>query len=333
MTIRCPIWNTTTKDLMPDIGVEINSSRAGGKYTLDGNAIKKINGLNESKKILLTSWLVEQRRLGVPSPEVSPATIDTAVMMHPPSAKARADNLLRYIDDKSDALGAFIEFSHFGNTSEKSKGKVSFSGQQLLAWTASREISEVLRLVDFCEDAGWIVRRRLPSRNRATGFEYFLSLSLTLSGYERLAYLSNIQSKSTQAFVAMWFDESLDDAYEKGIEPAIRKAGYEPLRIDRKDHNNKIDDEIIAEIRRSRFLVADFTQGKRGARGGVYYEAGFAHGINIPVIFTCRKNALKKVHFDTRQYNHIIWETPEELLEHLEQRISATVGDGPFKKS
>ena len=332
MKILCPIWNTTATDLMPDIGVEINSSRAGGQYTLDGNAIKKINGLDESKKILLTSWLVEQRRLGVPSPEVSPATIDTAVMRHPPSAQGRADNLLRYIDDKSDALGAFIEFSHFGNTSEKGKGKVSASGEQLLAWTASREISEVLRLVYFCKEAGWIIRSE-SSRNMTTPIEYILSLSLTLPGYERLAYLSNIQSKSTQAFVAMWFDESLDDAYEKGIEPAIRKAGYEPLRIDRKDHNNKIDDEIIAEIRRSRFLVADFTQGRRGTRGGVYYEAGFAHGINIPVIFTCRKNALKKVHFDTRQYNHIIWETPEELLEHLEQRISATVGDGPFKKS
>ena len=317
---------------MPDIGVEIRSSRAGGQYTLDGNAIKKINGLDESKKILLTSWLVEQRRLGVASPEVSHATIDTAVMMRPPSVQARTDNLLRYIDDKSDALGAFIKFSYFDNTPDNGKGKVTFSGEQLLAWTASREISEVLRLVYFCKEAGWIIRSE-SSRDRATGLEHILSLALTRSGYERLAYVADTQTKSTQAFVAMWFDESLDDAYEKGIEPAIRKAGYEPLRIDRKDHNNKIDDEIIAEIRRSRFLVADFTQGRRGARGGVYYEAGFAHGISIPVIFTCRKNALKKVHLDTRQYNHIIWETPEELLEHLAQRISATVGDGPLKKS
>ena len=33
----------------------------------------------------------------------------------------------------------------------------------------------------------------------------------------------------------------------------------EPVRIDQKERLNKIDDEIIAEIRRSRFLVADFT--------------------------------------------------------------------------
>ena len=55
---------------------------------------------------------------------------------------------------------------------------------------------------------------------------------------------------------------------------------------------NSIDDEIIAEIRRSWFVVADFTcgtvphEGKEVAipRGGVYYEAGFAQGLNVPLI-------------------------------------------------
>ena len=88
----------------------------------------------------------------------------------------------------------------------------------------------------------------------------------------------------------MWFDKSMDEIWEKGFRPAIKAAGYKAIRIDRKEHLNKIDDEIIAEIRRARFLVADFTQGKAGQRGGVYYEAGFAHGLNIPVVFTCRKD-------------------------------------------
>jgi hypothetical protein len=53
----------------------------------------------------------------------------------------------------------------------------------------------------------------------------------------------------------------------------------------------------------------------------------------MPVIFTCRKDAIDKVHFDTRQYNHIVWETPEELRDRLAKRISATIGDGPGKKA
>ena len=131
----------------------------------------------------------------------------------------------------------------------------------------------------------------------------------------------------------MWFDDSMYDIYENGIEPGIRDAGFNPLPINKKEHINKIDDEIIAEIRRSRFVVADFTQGEGGARGGVYYEAGFAHGLNIPVIFTCRQDILEKIHFDTRQYNHIPWE-PEKLGEFrkaLADRIAAVIGDGPNK--
>ena len=77
--------------------------------------------------------------------------------------------------------------------------------------------------------------------------------------------------------------------------------------------------------------MADFTHGNSGARGSVYYEAGFAQGLKIPVIFTCRKNAIKRIHFDTRQYNHIVWETPVELKDRLTNRIAAVIGDGPFK--
>ena len=111
------------------------------------------------------------------------------------------------------------------------------------------------------------------------------------------------------------------------------KPGLRPLRIDQKEHINKIDDEIIAEIRRSRFLVADFTHGNEGARGGVYYEAGFAHGLGIPAIFTCRDDAVSKLHFDTNHYNHIVWATPEELREKLRNRILAAIGEGPGLQS
>jgi len=100
------------------------------------------------------------------------------------------------------------------------------------------------------------------------------------------------------------------------------------MRIDRKEHANKICDEIVAEIRRSPFLVADYT----GQRGGVYYEAGFAAGLGIPVILTCRKDDLKNIHFDVRQYNCIHWETPSELARRLQVRIEAVIGDGPLTR-
>lgn len=323
---ECPIWQTPAKSLPTTRdGQDVDSARAGGRYFVSGTASAMLKSWDEQKKVLLTSWLVEQRRLGVSCPEISSDTLDEAAKRRPPSVHDRADNVLRYLRAKSDLLGAVVKFYAMDNT------KAAETENELLAWTASRKIMEVITLAEYCQEEGWIQHRDTERAGASQNTVH--ELMLRPPGYARLAELDGINSGSNQAFVAMWFDGSMKDAYDKGIGPAIRKAGYEPLRIDRKEHINKIDDEIIAEIRRSRFLVADFTQGDAGARGGVYYEAGFAHGLNIPVIFTCRTDVIDKVHFDTRQYNHITWATPEELKERLTERISATLGDGPLKKA
>jgi hypothetical protein len=94
--------------------------------------------------------------------------------------------------------------------------------------------------------------------------------------------------------------------------------------VDQQHHHlNKVDDEIIAEIRRSRFLVADFTCEEGKVRGGVYFEAGFASGLNIPIIWTCKTTSMKDLHFDTRQYPHIEWKDSTELYSRLKARIGA----------
>ena len=188
------------------------------------------------------------------------------------------------------------------------------------AFSESMNEKELEYLLRYGKDKAWI-----EDGQNDTAF------IVTVDGYARLAELEKKGAESSRAFVAMWFDPSLNDAWEKGIRLGIEDAGYEAIRIDNQEHVNKIDDEIVAEIRRSRLVVADFTQGNTGARGGVYYEAGFAHGLDIHVIFTCREDALSEVHFDTRNYNHIVWKTPEELRCKLARRISAVIGDGPLK--
>ena len=53
------------------------------------------------------------------------------------------------------------------------------------------------------------------------------------------------------------------------------------------------------------------------------------------MIFTCRKDIVdrKLIHFDTRQYPHIVWRNLEEFKSQLEDRIGAVIGDGPHKDS
>ena len=145
-------------------------------------------------------------------------------------------------------------------------------------------------------------------------------------------YLSGVGAdKPDQAFVAMSFKDELTSLWNDGIKAGVAVAGYAPLRIDGKEHNNRIDDEIIAEIRKSRFIVADLT----GNNAGAHFEAGFAMGLGKPVIWTCREKEVKakKVHFDTRQYSIVTWADGNipDFARRLALRVEATLGHGPRK--
>jgi nucleoside 2-deoxyribosyltransferase len=150
---------------------------------------------------------------------------------------------------------------------------------------------------------------------------------LTPMGWQRAIELQKTMRESDQAFVAMSFTPEMTDAWQNGFKPALESAGFHPYRVDQEEHNEKIDDRIITEIRRSGLLVADFT----GHRNGVYFEAGFAMGLGIPVIWTCRQTDIATAHFDTRQYNHVVWENPEEIKIKLALRIAATLPERHLK--
>lgn len=113
-----------------------------------------------------------------------------------------------------------------------------------------------------------------------------------------------------------------------------------PFRVDYHPSDDRIDAEIIGHLRRSRLVVADVT----GERPSVYYEAGFAQGLGVPVIWCCNESwhtvvpekvaansaeppDLKiffwkdRLHFDVRQFPHLFWREPSDLRQQIEARI------------
>ena len=183
-------------------------------------------------------------------------------------------------------------------------------------------------------------------------------LYITTDGYQRLREIHIPNRESRQCFVAMWFIPEMNEVYKTAIKPAIefiedgnKYPKFEAIKIDNVEHVNDINDEIIGQIRRSRFIVCDLT----GYRGGVYFEAGFAHGLGLDVIYTCRKDWTKEdvlknkagheipflydtngnkiqvkkegVHFDLSHRNRIEW-SPDKLPDfrnRLENRIKAII--------
>ena len=308
---RCAIWNTVATDASEPgrDGFSVDSPRAGGRYFISRTAAAMVASRDERVKARLTTWLVDQRRLGSRSPEVMSTSIEDAARYRDLTVRHRVDRLLGLVAERTPRIGAAFSLSNQEVTCAA------------MAWSESTDMEEVRFLLNYIVKHGWL-------EAEDSGPDRYI---LTIDGHARLAELQDKDTGSSRAFVAMWFDPTMDDVWEGGIKPGIEDAGYGPVRIDKAEFNDRIDEEIIAEIRRSRFLVADFTQDGDRARGGVYYEAGFAHGLGLPVIFTCRKDVIDDglIHFDTRQYNHIAWETPEELRKRLAERIAATIGDGP----
>lgn len=122
-----------------------------------------------------------------------------------------------------------------------------------------------------------------------------------------------------RCFVAMRIGDPDGDAvYDHLIRPTIRRVGLAPRRVDRVMHNERIDQKILKELQACHLVVSDLTF----ARPSVYWEAGFAEGRDVQVVYTCKKDHLRprandkfgnfKVHFDLQTKNIITWTSPRD---------------------
>jgi hypothetical protein len=113
------------------------------------------------------------------------------------------------------------------------------------------------------------------------------------------------------------------------LKPLLKhQLGITAFRIDELHHNENIDARLLQEIARSELVVADLTY----ERPSVYFEAGYAMGLKIPVVYTCRSDHLRRlseyqVHFDLRQRNIVAWKEPRDrtFAKRLVGRIRSTM--------
>lgn len=136
-------------------------------------------------------------------------------------------------------------------------------------------------------------------------------------------------SKPLKCFVAMAFDkDDTDRIYDRAIRPCLKSVSMKPVRVDREEHNDDIDDKIIQELEEASFVIADLTY----ARPSVYFEAGYAQR-KIPVIYTCRTDHFRpksddkygnfRVHFDLQMKNIIAWK--DKAYKAFSQRLSKRI--------
>lgn len=158
----------------------------------------------------------------------------------------------------------------------------------------------------------------------------YLHTNFTLRGLIKSVENENSGKFSNNCFIAMSFDEEdLKKIYEESIFHVLRDK-YNPILIcyENFESDKTINDAMIAAIKKSKFMIADFTKQKRN----VYFEVGYALGRGMQVIFSCRKdyfddhNDINKMSaFDTNHFPHIIWKDSEDFKKQLKDRIEAYI--------
>jgi hypothetical protein len=319
----CGICGFPAKRITGGPGLEQVECMRCGQYRLTEIArivIANQNLKGSPRASVLSSYIFEHQGLLVNEEFIE----STRGGIRPPSVKTRAEKLLRTLARNTEAVGLWNTLPLIG-AQESLKAIVNgdFAGREAIlrlgrylaaSWSAT--IAELRFLLEevLVSELEWVEQNKSNTsmyRVRAKGWTFLDSGFPT--EYPRIG------------FVAMSFNPDLLKFSREVIEPAILATGHDPLRIDNKEHVNRIDDEIIASIRTARFAVCDFTEQKKG----VYFEAGLALGFRLPVIWVCHKDDMKDNHFDTRQFNTIewTWDDLPEAAKRLETRIRAVVGD------
>lgn len=304
----CPICHLKQEVVETDAGerITVKCPRCG-KFTITATAARQAEGKSLSTK--LSCWIRGRTEGGGEVSEINTHNLP-AILKDLPNYLVSDKKLLllRAIERRTKFPGAPVTLKP--------------SLDHPVAWAETER--EFRYLVDALVDRGLL---RMEQGTATDMNSNVLGVEIAADGWDFLEEHQRKSVLSEQAFVAMSFAEELRPTWDNGIRPAIERAGFLAYRVDSAPHAERIDLKIITEIKNSRFVVADVTQ----QRPGVYFEAGFAIGMGLPVIWCVRQDDLENVHFDTRQYNHLVWRDENELADRLYTFIVAIVGKGSRK--
>jgi len=287
----------TTKGLDPlDNNVSVNCKICGEYILTDSFTIdENIDKLNFYK---VSSWIREQNDLFNNVPKISSDKFDSLIMMKE-----------KRIQDKLELMMLFI------NKFKDIKNKKIYS----ICWLKNEEERDIL--LDELVKKELIVAPRQTTKYGSDPWHIFRNI--TFAGLQYIENIDEPNKASKNIFVAFNFEEGLNEIFSTYVKQGIEELGFNYVVVnqDTTEHDRAISDEIIAKLKSSRIVIADFTNH----RNSVYFEAGFAMGMKIPIIWTCQEGHTEELSFDTRQYPHLVWSDGEDLKEQIMNRIKVII--------
>ncbi len=112
----------------------------------------------------------------------------------------------------------------------------------------------------------------------------------------------SVENQKPKAFVVMQFGAPYNDVYMEVIKSVCEELGVDVLRIDESVGPGLIVADISRAILSSSLVIADITP----LNANVFYEVGYAHGINKPTILIAEKGT--KLPFDVSPFRTLFYE-------------------------
>jgi len=176
--------------------------------------------------------------------------------------------------------------------------------------------SRVRLAVDGVDVAATHLREPLPTRGQ---------VGLFCGGYSKISIRSlTIDTESAKAFVVMQFSSPFNEIYGDVIKKACEDHSLKPFRADEMYGPGIIIKDIADEILRSQLVIADVTPLNQN----VYFEVGYAHGVNKPIILLAEKGTI--LPFDISGFRTLFYENSiagrARFDDGLRKHLGAIVG-------
>lgn len=182
---------------------------------------------------------------------------------------------------------------------------VSYSGFSQDAFLVAKTTGiELLRFEDLKESLS--IKKISPVRKIKDSTEVIEEKELQIS--ER-------KEKSPDIFVLMPFSPDLDDVYHLGIHEIAKILNHSCERVDEIEFVGSVLDKVYNSIINSKIIICEVSS----LNPNVYYELGYAHALNKPVILITKD--ISSTPFDLKGYNHIVYKNIVDLREKLKKRL------------
>jgi hypothetical protein len=123
----------------------------------------------------------------------------------------------------------------------------------------------------------------------------------------------------------MEFSSQYNDVYTEVIKSVCNESNVEVTRVDERRGPGLIITDIVQSIEKAAFVIADISP----LNANVFYEVGYAHGINKPTILMAETGT--NLPFDVSPFRTIFYDNSisgkSRLEQGLREHIRAILGN------